>query len=56
MRFWNVFGAFLEQGADLDGPSLATILDQNSIKRDPKRHAKFDAEKVSKINGKRLPK
>ena len=55
MRFWSGFGSVFGATTDLDWPSLATILDQNSIKRHPKRHAKFDAEKVLKINGKRLP-
>ena len=44
-------------GRDTARPSiLGAIFDQKSQKWHPKRHAKFDVEKVSKNNGKRLPK
>ena len=56
MRFWRGFGSVFGAGGDLDRASLATILEQKSIKWHPKRHAKIDAEKVLKINAKRLPK
>ena len=35
---------------------LGAIFGQKSKKCHPKRHAKFDAEKISKISGKMLPK
>ena len=54
MCFWIVFGTFLEQGTDLDGPSLATIFDKKSKKCHPKMHAKIDAEKYRKKHEKRV--
>ena len=38
------------------GTHLATIFDQKSKKWHPKRHLKIEAEKVSKMYAKRLPK
>ena len=59
-RFWVGLWAIraLTPGVDstIFGCHLATIFDQNSQKCHPKRHAKFDAEKVSKIHAKSLPK
>ena len=56
MRFWSGLWAprrgttlsFLEPFGDHFGPKIE--------KRHPKRHANFNAEKVLKINAKRLPK
>ena len=58
-RFWN--GPWAVSGspppqASIFGAILGAIFDQKSPKRHEKRHAKFDIEKVSKINAKRLPK
>ena len=54
MRFWSV--SQREKGAsDISlGTPLATIFDQKSKKWHPKMHAKTDAEKVSKIDAKRV--
>ena len=54
MRFWSVFGSFFEACTNLDGPRLATIFGQKSKKCHPKKHAKIDAEKVSKNDAKRV--
>jgi len=35
---------------------LGAIFDQKTQKWHPKRHAKIDAEKVSKMNAKSMPK
>ena len=52
-RFWGGPGG----GCQTPRSSvLATIFDQKSQKRHPKRDAKFNVEKISKINTKRLPK
>ena len=52
-RFWGGPGG----GCQTPRSSLlGAIFDQKSPKRHEKRHAKFDIEKVSKINAKRLPK
>jgi len=66
-RFWGgpgvahkmLFGAhkiLLGSAQDAFGHLLATIFDQKLPKRHPKRHAKFDVEKVSKIHAKSLLK
>ena len=52
-RFWDGPGG----ACQTPRPSLlGAIFDQKSEKMHEKRHAKIDVEKVSKINGKRLPK
>ena len=38
------------------GPTLATVFVKNAKKWHPKRHLKIEAEKVSKMYAKRLPK
>ena len=54
--FGAVLGAKRMPTAKFRRTILGAIFGQKSKKCHPKRHAKFDAEKVSKINGKRLPK
>ena len=41
---------------DIIGTLLATIFNKKSKKWHPKRHPKFEAEKVSKMYAKRVPK
>ena len=55
MRCWSGLGALTPSQATFFGNHLATIFDQNSIKWHPKRHVRIDAEKVLKIDAKRLP-
>ena len=54
MRFWSDFGRQMVRGLILSGPFSATIFDQKSKKCHPKNHAKIDAEKVLKIDAKRV--
>ena len=54
--FGAVLGAKMVLTCKFPRTILGAIFDQKSPKRHEKRHAKFDVEKVLKINGKRLPK
>ena len=53
-RFWAAFGREVLSGRDAFGSHLDAIFAQKSKKWHPKKHPKIDAEKVSKIDAKRL--
>ena len=55
-RFWTALGRQMLTAPDAFGILLATVFAQKSKKWHPKKRPKIDAEKVSKIDAKRLPK
>ena len=56
MRFWSGPGRQKGARVNCDSPFWEPSSVKNRKNYNPKRHAKLDAEKVLKINGKRLPK